>query len=344
MIMQQQELNQFLSDWSGADETKKAVAQTIVQLTLAVSSLSRLISKGTLAQEFNTYKGQYLDFLHHNTHQALLTQLSKAPVASLHCQQVKEMDVLDPKGLMSVAVDLLDGSANVNFNANIGLIFSLQLSSGAKDNQLENAFLQPGSKQQGAGFFVYGPQTSLVFSVGDKTHIATFDRDKDCFLITKSALELTQDSKEFSINAANSQYWNSPVKAYISDCLKGSGGPNKTDYTMRWSGALVSDAYRVLISGGVFLYPEDSRANYKKGRLHLVFEVLPIAFIVEHAGGMATDGVDRLLDKLPESIQELSPFVFGASAEVKNIKNYYENKPFRGSLSPLFGRRGLFRS
>ena len=172
--------------------------------------------------------------------------------------------------------------------------------------------------------------------------MATLDPDSDAFRMTDFDLVVPSGTNEFAINASNSRYWPAPVRAYIEDCLEGDEGPRGRNFNMRWVGSVVADVYRILIRGGVYLYPQDSREGYAHGRLRLLYEANPIAILVEQAGGAATDGFHRILDVAPQSLHARTPLIFGSKDKVARIHRYYSE----GGLTqpaPLFARRGLLR-
>jgi fructose-1,6-bisphosphatase I len=203
-------------------------------------------------------------------------------------------------------------------------------------------FLQRGANQRAAGFVLYGPHVDFVFTCGAGVHIAGLDPDANQFRMTRIATRIPPETCEFAINASNSRHWPGPVRAYIEDCLEGEDGPRGRNFNMRWTGAAVAEVYRVLVRGGVYLYPEDSRPGYEHGRLRLLYEASPIAFLVEQAGGTAIDGFDRVLDLTPTSLHAPTPLIFGSKDKVDRVARYYAE---RGDtrVAPLFARRGLLR-
>ena len=149
-------------------------------------------------------------------------------------------------------------------------------------------------------------------------------------------------ASEFAINASNYRHWAKPVRAYIDDCLAGDEGPHGKNFNMRWVASLVAETHRILSRGGIFLYPGDARPGYNQGRLRLLYECAPIAFLAEQAGGKATTGTDPILDRVPLSLHARAPFVFGTASKVDRVTNYYDLP--EEEVSALFGNRGLFRA
>ena len=217
---------------------------------------------------------------------------------------------VDADGEVIVACDPLDGSSNIGVNMSVGTIFSIWPASAGE--------LVRGRAQIAAGFFVYGPQTTLLLTTGSGT--ASFRMDeRGGFSLLDDALAIPHAGREFAINASNSRHWPEPVRIYIDECLAGRQGPRGADFNMRWAGALVADAWRIFDRGGIFLYPGDSREGYGRGRLRLVYEAAPVAFLVEQAGGMATDGLTPVMDVMPDALHARTPLIFGSRDEVERV-------------------------
>ncbi|AWD32468.1 Fructose-1,6-bisphosphatase class 1 [Candidatus Kinetoplastibacterium sorsogonicusi] len=231
------------------------------------------------------------------------------------------------KGKYLLIFDPLDGSSNINVNVSIGSIFSVVLNNNYNENSLVNKkdFLIPGNKQIFAGYALYGPQTILVITLGKGVYGFTLDINTNDWILTHENITIPQSTNNFSINMSNMNYWNNPIKKYIEDCLIGNKGPLRKNYNMRWVGSMVSDIHRILIQGGIFIYPPDSRESYKFGKIRLMYEANPISFIIEQAKGSAINGIDRILDIIPKNIHERIGIILGSEKEVSIIKNYYKN-------------------
>ena len=270
----------------------------------------------------------------------LLTALRRSPAAAYASEEQEEPVVLHPAGQIVVAIDPLDGSSNIDTNMSIGTIFSvLPVVEGDPGRSL----FQAGRNQLAAGFVVYGPRTTMVVSFGDGAHIFALDPSTGAFVETVAKVRIAGGQREFAINSSNYRHWDEHIRAFIDDCIAGAEGPLAYDFNMRWGASLVADAYRIFQRGGIFLYPSDARPNYAKGRLRLVYEAFPIAFVAEQAGGAATTGRTRILDLVPQDLHQRTPLVFGSVDQVERVREYYEN-PNPGSRSPLFGQRGLLRA
>ncbi|MEM7045715.1 MAG: class 1 fructose-bisphosphatase, partial [Pseudomonadota bacterium] len=208
---------------------------------------------------------------------------------------------------------------------------------------LEQTLLQPGHRLIAAGFVIYGPQTCLVLTLGDGTDIYKLDRQDRSYLCIRSAVEIAADGDEYAIDASNYRHWDKPIQAYIDENVDGADGPRGRNFTTHWTGSLVAEAYRILVRGGIFLYPGDRREGYEKGRHRLIHEANPLAMIFEQAGGLATDGEDRILDIQPHKSEQRVPLMFGSRDKVERVRNFHDGTLSLGERSPLFGHRGLFR-
>ncbi len=248
---------------------------------------------------------------------------------------------IDRDGTLLVAIDPLDGSSNIDANVTIGTVFSVL---DAPAGEVEGAqFLQRGVRQRAAGLVVYGPHVAFVFTTGAGVHIATLDPDTNEYRVSDGVARIPAESNEFAINAANSRHWPGPVQRYIEDLLEGDEGPRRRNFNMRWIGSMVADVYRILIRGGVYLYPEDSRPGYERGRLRLLYEANPVAFLIEQAGGAAIDGFQRILEIEPRALHGRTPLIFGSKGKVERIARYYREDSVSANDSPLFAKRGLLR-
>ena len=230
-----------------------------------------------------------------------------------------------PKGEYLLVFDPLDGSSNIDVNVSVGTIFSvLKAPEGVTEPKPED-FLQPGTKQVAAGYTVYGPSTVLVLTVGDGTHMFTLDREQGSFVLTEMNVRIPEDTAEFAINMSNMRHWDAPVKRYIDELLAGKTGPRGKDFNMRWVASMVADVHRILTRGGVFMYPVDAKCRDKGGRLRLMYEANPMAFIVEQAGGGATDGHIRILERQPLALHERVPVFLGSKNEVALVTSYHRD-------------------
>jgi fructose-1,6-bisphosphatase I len=187
----------------------------------------------------------------------------------------------------------------------------------------EQDFLQPGKHQVAAGYCIYGPQTTLVLTVGDGVAMFTLDREQGSFVLTQENVQIPADTKEFAINMSNMRHWADPVRRYIDECLQGKEGPRGKDFNMRWIASMVADVHRILSRGGVFMYPWDKREPHKAGKLRLMYEANPMGWLVEQAGGAATDGQHRILDIAPDQLHQRVSVILGSKNEVERVTQYH---------------------
>ena len=246
-----------------------------------------------------------------------------AAMASEEMDSFYEIPNRYPKGEYLLLFDPLDGSSNIDVNVSIGTIFSVLHMPKPGQTVTEQDFLQPGTHQVAAGYAVYGPQTTLVLTVGNGVHMFTLDREAGSFVLTQSDVQIPEDTKEFAINMSNMRHWAPPVREYIDECLAGEEGPRGKNFNMRWVASMVADVHRILTRGGVFMYPWDKREPEKPGKLRLMYEANPMAFLVEQAGGAATNGHDRILDVQPTQLHQRVSVVLGSKNEVDRITRYH---------------------
>ncbi len=228
-----------------------------------------------------------------------------------------------PQGEYLLLFDPLDGSSNIDVNVSIGTIFSVLKKPGEQTGVSEQDFLQSGSQQAAAGYCIYGPQTTLVLTVGDGVAMFTLDREQGSWVLTNENVQIPADTKEFAINMSNMRHWAPPVRRYIDECLAGKEGPRGKDFNMRWVASMVADVHRILTRGGIFMYPWDKREPDKPGKLRLMYEANPMSFIVEQAGGAATNGLQRILDLQPTKLHERVSVILGSKNEVERVTSYH---------------------
>ncbi len=228
-----------------------------------------------------------------------------------------------PQGEYLLLFDPLDGSSNIDVNVSIGTIFSVLKKQSDTPGVSTQDFLQPGSAQVAAGYCVYGPQTTLVLTVGDGVAMFTLDREQGSWVLTADEVRIPEDTKEFAVNMSNQRHWAPPMQRYIDECLQGKDGPRGKDFNMRWVASMVADVHRILCRGGVFMYPWDKREPAKAGKLRLMYEANPMGFIVEQAGGAATNGKQRVLDLQPSQLHERVSVILGSKNEVERASAYH---------------------
>jgi fructose-1,6-bisphosphatase I len=244
-----------------------------------------------------------------------------AALASEEMEHPAQIPSAYPRGEYLLLFDPLDGSSNIDVNIPVGTIFSVLRCPDAVATPDESCFLQTGRSQVAAGFATYGPSTILVLTVGDGAHGFSLDPYMSSFVLTHPNIRIPEDTSEFAINVSNMRRWEPPVKRYIDECLAGKDGPRGKDFNMRWVASMVADVFRVLSRGGIFMYPRDSKN--KEGRLRLMYEANPMAYIVEQAGGAATDGTNPILDIKPKSLHQRIAVILGSRNEVDRVTSYH---------------------
>lgn len=315
---------------------------TLQPLAEEAARLAGRIAQGSLTEALATEVGENADgdaqkALDVIADDGFMRALRETPVRWYASEEQEGVLELNPQGSLALAIDPLDGSSNIDLNVSIGTIFSIfRAREGA-----EESFLRQGKEQLCGGYFIYGPQTSLVLTLGDGVQVFTVDRTTGAFLKAPDVPAIPRQKSEYAINASNRRHWPKAIRAYIEDCEQGETGPLGRNYNMRWVASLVAETHRILMRGGIFLYPGDAREGYGRGRLRMVYECAPIAFLIEQAGGAATDGTGRLLDQVPKSLHARTPFIFGSRDKVMRVAAYHDLPDHE--VSPLFGKRGLFK-
>ncbi|MCJ7815416.1 MAG: class 1 fructose-bisphosphatase [Xanthomonadales bacterium] len=342
-------LKRYLKNWAARDEMRQAVAATLLALAESCSAIAEIIALGPLAGKLGARHGKNVDGdtqmeLDMRANKLIIGELSDAPVAYLASEELELPIPLNQGAPLYVAIDPLDGSSNIDTNASVGTIFSVMPMKCDKGDAESDCFLQKGTQQMAAGYVIYGPQTAMALTLGSGTHIFTLNPDTGEFCLTGPEITIPADTKEFAINTSNFRRWDGHIKSYIDDCLEGAEGPHQKNYNTRWIASLVAECHRIMIRGGIFLYPGDRREAYRSGRLRLAYECNPIAFLVEQAGGAATTGEQRILDIEPTDIHQRTPLIFGSRNEVALLNHYYLEVHPAQDRSQLFGNRGLFRT
>jgi fructose-1,6-bisphosphatase I / sedoheptulose-1,7-bisphosphatase len=328
----------------------------ILDVALACKAIARTVASGALggvlgAQGTTNVQGesqQKLDvvsndcFLRMNEWGGYL-----AGMASEEMEEPHQIPAQYERGKHLLVFDPLDGSSNIDVNVTVGSIFSVLhapqavIDSGRDVTTAD--FLQPGCEQVAAGYALYGPTTMLVLSVGNGVAGFTLDPNLGVFMLTHPDIRIPEDTQEFAINVSNSRFWEPPVKRYVDECLAGKTGPRGKDFNMRWIASMVAEAHRILMRGGVFMYPRDTKDPSKPGLLRLLYEANPVGFLIEQAGGRASTGRLPVLEVRPDALHQRIGLVFGSKNEVERIERYH-SEPARSDLdNPLFAERGLFR-
>jgi len=333
-------LDAFLDQAASGNKDKQALAVLLRLIAKTAIQVADLVALGHIAGAMGApvgtanFDGDTQKRLDIMANEAFVNAVRRAPVAAVLSEELSDPLLLNPDAPLVVAIDPLDGSSNIDANVSIGTIFAVFPALNHAPRPADH-FLRPGHEQVAAGFIIYGPQTSFVLTLGNGVHVFTLDRRAGVFKLAIPRLAVPTDS--------NYRHWDDSVRAYVDDCIKGADGPLFRDHSMRWIASLVADAYRILVRGGVFLYPGDQRRGYRHGRLRLIYEASPISFLVEQAGGSATNAVLRILDIKPKELHARTPIVFGSSAAVQRVSRYHADPQFSAEHAPLFFHRGLIR-
>ncbi|HYR00437.1 MAG TPA: class 1 fructose-bisphosphatase [Casimicrobiaceae bacterium] len=249
-----------------------------------------------------------------------------------------------PRGRYLLVFDPLDGSSNLDVNVTVGTIFSVLRAPEGVTDPAPADFLQPGTAQVCAGYALYGPTAMIVITLGTGVHGFTLDPEIGAYILTHPNLTIQEETQEFAVNASNQRFWEPPVRRYVEECLAGRSGVRGKDFNMRWIASLVAEVHRILMRGGLFMYPKDTKDPTKPGRLRLLYEANPMAMLVEQAGGAASTGRGRILDAIPTALHQRVPVILGSKSEVDRLERYHSEHD-RGEVafsSPLFNERSLF--
>lgn len=329
-------LTQYLIEEQRLHNTIPAELRLLLEVVArACKTISHAVGKGALGEVLGTAQSENvqgevqkkLDIISND----ILLEANEwgghlAAMASEEMETIHPIPNRYPMGEYLLLFDPLDGSSNIDVNVSIGTIFSVLKAADGMQSPTEADFLQPGSKQVVAGYAVYGPQTVLVLTTGNGVQCFTLDREMGSWVMTQRNMQIPADTKEFAINASNARHWHPPVKRYVDEMLAGTTGPRGKDFNMRWIASMVADVHRILNRGGIFMYPADAREPDKPGKLRLMYEANPMAFIVEQAGGAATDGQQRILDIQPQKLHQRVPVFLGSKNEVELVTSYHKAK------------------
>jgi fructose-1,6-bisphosphatase len=343
-------ISKFLIQQVSDTEHGRELAALLVDVAAVIKAISAALGKGSLVGLSGLGEGAPQTVLP----SANLERLAAAYftrgiewsglIGALAAETAESVHFVDgPRGPLALVFDSLEGAQHLDVNVSLGSIFSvLSLPENSRDDA---AVLQAGSRQLAAGYAIYGPSTQLVLSVGQGTHGFTLDREVGNFVLTHPDIRIAESTSEYYINASNRRFWEPPIVRYVEECKTGGEGSRGRDFNTRWAASMVADVHRILMRGGIYLFPRDQREDHREGRLKLLFEANPMAMLVEQAGGCASTGRGRILDQVPESLHQRTPAVLGSREEVERVERYHEeydsgeDKPYS---SPLFGERSLF--
>lgn len=330
-------LSRYLIEETRSNHTPADLRFLIEVVARACKEISHQVSKGALggvlgSADSENVQGEVQKKLDVLSNEILLEANEwgghLAGMASEEMDHAYQIPGQYPKGAYLLVFDPLDGSSNIDVNVSVGTIFSVLRCPDDYDNGLhlgDEAFLQPGTRQVAAGYAIYGPQTMLMLTLGNGVKGFTLDRELGSFVLTHDNIRVPETTAEFAINMSNQRHWQAPVKRYVDEMLAGKEGPLGKNYNMRWIASMVADVHRILTRGGVFMYPWDAREPEKAGKLRLMYEANPMSFIIEQAGGAATNGRQRILDIQPEFLHQRVPVFLGSKEEVERITRYHQD-------------------
>ncbi|MYN09788.1 class 1 fructose-bisphosphatase [Pseudoduganella aquatica] len=326
-------LTQYLVEEQRLHNTIPAELRLLIEVVArSCKTISHSVGKGALgdvlgALETENVQGEVQKKLDVISNEILLEANEwgghLAAMASEEMETIHPIPNRYPMGEYLLVFDPLDGSSNIDVNVSIGTIFSVLKAPDGMVTPSEQDFLQPGAQQVAAGYAVYGPQTQLVLTTGHGVNCFTLDREMGSWVLTQRGMQIPATTKEFAINMSNARHWHAPVTRYVNELLAGDTGPRGKNFNMRWIASMVADVHRILNRGGVFMYPADTRDTSMPGKLRLMYEANPMAFIVEQAGGAATDGKQRIMDIQPHKLHQRVPVFLGSRDEVAVVTGYH---------------------
>jgi fructose-1,6-bisphosphatase I / sedoheptulose-1,7-bisphosphatase len=346
-------LSKFIIQELKGSEGDRELAALLVDIAAAVKAISAMTAKGALAGvlgslESENVQGEVQKKLDVLSNTAFVNTFELGGLVSGLASE--EMD--DPvtvaearRGPFLAIFDPLDGSSNIDVNVTVGSIFSVLRAPKGRAPKLED-YLKPGTEQVAAGYASYGPSTMLVLTVGKGTHGFTLDREVGNFILTHPNIQVPADTSEFAINSSNERFWEPPVQRYVAECKAGKTGDRGRDFNMRWIASMVAEIHRILMRGGIFMYPKDTKDPSKPGRLRLMYEANPMGFVMEQAGGLASTGRQRIQEVKPDLIHQRIPVIMGSRNEVERIERYhqeFESGTDQAYSSPLFKERSLYQ-
>nr|MBL8410397.1 class 1 fructose-bisphosphatase [Dechloromonas sp.] len=345
-------LSKFVIEQARQQHTE--LGALLIDVAAAVKTISAMVAKGALggnlgALDSTNVQGEVQKKLDVLTNEAILRHCEwggqLAGMASEEMDDPYPIPNEYPRGRYLLVFDPLDGSSNSDVNVSVGTIFSIFARAEAGDAE-PGDYLQQGREQLAAGYAIYGPSTMMVLTLGRGTHGFTLDRESGNFILTHPDIRVPEDTREFAINTSNERFWEPPVQRYVAECKAGKTGVRGVDFNTRWIASMVAEVHRILIRGGIFMYPKDNKDPSKPGRLRLLYEANPMAMLIEQAGGAASTGRQRILDVAPEELHQRVPVILGSKNEVERLERYhreYDDGSDRPFVSPLFAERSLFR-
>ena len=328
----QKNLDTFLSEKFSQTEAEQRLVMVINAIADSVKQIANMVEAAPLAEQLGKLDNENvqgeqqatLDLLTNNCFVANLQACDA--IAGMVSEELDDTILLqkdNTKPNYLAVFDPLDGSSNIEVNVAVGSIFSILKAPVGRATQVAD-FLVKGAEQVFAGYAIYGPSVVLVFTFGAGVQCFSLNRATGEFMLTQANMRVAEDTAEFAINASNARFWEPPIQQYISECQAGTTGVRGKDFNMRWIASMVADVHRILMRGGVYLYPKDNKLPLKAGRLRLLYELNPMSWIVEQAGGKSSTGRERVLEIAPTDIHQRAPIIIGSKNEVERLVQYHQ--------------------
>ncbi len=326
-------ISQFITEQQRTHpDSTDELSKLLSDIVSACKKISHLVNRSSIigldgAADSENIQGEVQKKLDIITNDVMVEHLNwTGHVAAMASEEIDEIIPIPeqyPKGRYLITFDPLDGSSNIDVNISVGTIFSILRCPNGVTKPTEKDFLQKGSEQVCAGFCVYGPSTMMILTTGHGVNGFTLDSDIGEFILTHPNMTIPDDTSEFAINMSNQRHWEPAIQKYVDECIQGLDGVREKNFNMRWVASMVSEVYRLLTRGGIFMYPIDRKISQQGGKLRLMYEANPMSFIVEQAGGVSSTGYGRIMDISPEHIHQRVPVILGSKHEVERVVSYH---------------------
>ena len=320
-------LAQFLPQHLQQNDVPAELGSVLQSVVSACEEISDKVRLGALAGVLGmagtgNVQGEDQKKLDVIANDVLIDVLKSNPnVAGLASEEEDTFVACNDNGGYLVLFDPLDGSSNIDVNISVGTIFSiLAKPEGALDTE---SFLQKGQDQVGSGYVLYGPQTQLVFTLKHGVFVFTLNEQNE-FVLTQENPQIPAATKEFAINMSNRRHWFAPMQQYIDELLAGETGARGKNYNMRWVASMVAEIHRILMRGGVFMYPQDKRDPSKPGKLRLMYEANPLSLIFAQSGGAASNALEEILTIQPTGLHQRVSVIMGSREEVERVNELHK--------------------
>ncbi len=312
-------------------EATGAFSRLLAELTVAAKIISREVNKAGLVEVLGAtgrynIQGERVRKLDVFADDIVISRMESCGQLCVMASE-ENADLIDiplkyPKGNYALLFDPLDGSSNIDANVSIGTIFSIHRKVSKGEDGCPDDLLQTGRRQVAAGYFVYGSSTMMVYTTGSGVFGFTLDPSVGEFLLSHEKIMIPERGKIYSVNEGNYSYWDEGMRRYV-DSLKRTKAEGGRGYSSRYIGSLVADFHRTLLYGGIFVYPADAKDPKKPhGKLRLLYECAPLAYVCEQAGGLASDGRQPILDIEPQELHQRSPLFIGSREDVLTAEKY----------------------